>query len=179
MDLIEAEFLKSSHKFFDYYKNLAEKAMLQLEEAQLFLEPSAGSNSIAIIVQHMAGNMHSRWQNFPNTDGESASRNRDAEFELHLSTKAELLEAWESGWADVFAALGRIKDILAPLTIRGEQITVLEAVQRQVAHYAHHVGQIVLLAKIMRGQSWVSLSIVRDGSGAFHTAMLEQNRRPE
>ncbi len=177
MDVIQAEFLKSSHKFFLYYKNLAEKAMSQLEEKHLFLEPSAGGNSIAIIVQHMNGNMHSRWQNFPNTDGESATRNRDAEFELHLSTQAELLEAWESGWAMVFAALERIEDVLAPVAIRSEQITVLEAVQRQVAHYAHHVGQIVLLAKTMRGQEFISLSIARGGSSAFNTAMLEQKTK--
>ena len=169
---MQAEFLNSSHKFFLYYKELGEKAMLQLEDQQLFLDPSEGGNSIAVIVQHMAGNMHSRWTGFPDTtDGESASRNRDAEFELHLSTREKLLDTWESGWAVVFAALERIDDLLKTITIRGEQISVLEAVQRQVAHYAHHVGQIVFLAKIMQGQEFISLSIPRGGSVAFYTAM--------
>ncbi len=175
--MIQTEFIRSSHKFFLYYKILGEKAMQQLEEAQLFLEPSAGSNSIAIIVQHMAGNMHSRWTGFPNTDGESATRNRDAEFELHLATREELLKTWESGWSVVFAALERIEDVLSPMQIRGETLTVLEAVQRQVAHYAHHVGQIVLLAKTMRGQEFTSLSIPRGGSSKFNATMLEKANR--
>ncbi len=174
--MMQEEFLKSSRKFFLYYKELGEKAMLQLEEAQLFLTPSAGSNSIAVIVQHMAGNMHSRWTGFPDTDGESASRNRDAEFELHLDTREELHKTWESGWAVVFAALERIDDVLKTVTIRGQQITVLEAIQRQVAHYAHHAGQIVFSAKIMRGQEFISLSVPRGGSAAFNAAMLEKTK---
>jgi hypothetical protein len=122
MVMIQAEFIRSSKKFFLYYKNLGEKAISQLEEAQLFLEPSAGGNSIAIIVQHMAGNMHSRWASFPNGDGESATRNRDAEFELHLATRAEVFKTWESGWEQVFTALERIEDVLRPMQIRGETI---------------------------------------------------------
>jgi hypothetical protein len=172
--MMHAEFLKTSQKFFLYYKTLGEKAMGQLEDKQLFLEPSEGSNSIAIIVQHLSGNMHSRWTGFPDADGESASRNRDAEFELFLSTRKNLLETWESGWAVVFAALERLDDVMRLVKIRGESITVLEAVQRQVAHYAHHVGQIVLLAKIMRGEDFISLSVPRGGSAAFNTAMQEK-----
>jgi Protein of unknown function (DUF1572) len=175
MVMIQTEFIRSSHKFFLYYKTLGEKAISQLEDAQLFLEPSAGGNSIAIIVQHLSGNMHSRWSGFPNSDGESPTRNRDTEFELHLETREELLETWESGWAVVFAALERIEDVLRPMQIRGETITVLEAVQRQVAHYAHHVGQIVLLAKTMRGQEFTSLSIPRGGSSAFNATMQKAN----
>lgn len=167
-------FISSSKKFFLYYKTLAEKAMLQLEDEELFLEPSLGLNSIAILVQHMSGNMHSRWAGFPNTDGESATRNRDAEFELHLTSREALLEAWEAGWEQVFLALDRIEDVLLPVTIRGEPITSLEAVQRQVAHYAHHVGQIVQLAKMQRGQAWLSLSIARGASAAFNAAKLEK-----
>jgi hypothetical protein len=173
MTPLHAEFLSSSRKFFGYYKTLAEQALLQLEDAALFTTPSEGGNSIAVVVQHMVGNMHSRWAGFPAQDGESQTRNRDAEFEPSLQTRAEMMAAWEGGWAVLYAALERLEglDLLVPVRIRGEQITALEAVQRQLAHYPHHIGQIVLLAKTMRGQAWQSLSIARGGSAAFNQKM--------
>jgi hypothetical protein len=172
---IEQEFIASSRKFFVYYKTLGEKAMAQLEDDQLFLAHPNG-NSIAVVVQHMAGNMHSRWAGFPDQDGESQSRNRDTEFEVYLQTRDDLLTTWQGGWAVLFAALERLEglDLLHTVRIRGEDITALEAVHRQLAHYAHHVGQIVLLGKSWRGEDWQSLSIARGGSGAFNQSMLEK-----
>jgi uncharacterized damage-inducible protein DinB len=179
MNPIHSEFIASSRKFFVYYKTLGEKTFLQLEDEQLFLEPNTGSNSIAVIVQHMVGNMHSRWAGFPNQDGESQTRNRDAEFEPYLQSRAELLAAWEGGWAVLFAALEQLEaiELLSPIRIRGEQISALEAVHRQLAHYAHHVGQIVLLGKMFRGQDWQSLSIPRGGSAVFNQQMQEKTKR--
>ncbi len=175
---MQTEFLQSSHKFFLYYKTLAEKAMLQLEEHELLLDLH-GANSVAIIVQHMVGNMISRWQNFPSNDGENPNRNRDEEFSLQLRTRAEIMQHWEHGWREVFAALKRLEQIslLETTTIRGEEITAIEAVQRQIAHYAHHVGQIVFIAKMQRGEHWQSLSIPKGGSSAFNAAMLEKSTR--
>jgi hypothetical protein len=175
MNPVQQEFIASSHKFFLYYKTLGEQAMLQLEDEQLFLANSGG-NSIAVLVQHMAGNMHSRWAGFPDQDGESQSRNRDAEFEVFLKSRDEMLGVWESGWAVLFSALERLNqlDLLQTVQIRGEPVSVLEAVHRQLAHYAHHVGQIVLLAKTWRAEAWQSLSIARGDSAAFNQRMFKK-----
>jgi hypothetical protein len=132
---------------------------------------------VAVIVKHLAGNMHSRWDNLF-ADGESATRNRDLEFEDDVATRAEILARWASGWASVFATLEGFHedDWSREVRVRGEPISALEAVQRQLAHYAYHVGQIVLVARLRRGEDWQSLSIPRGGSGAFNAAMLERHK---
>src|ERR1700692_3355158 len=132
-----------------YYKKLAERAMEQVSDAQLFAVLDGEMNSIAVIVKHLTGNMRSRWTDFLTTDGEKPDRNRDAEFEAPPATRAELLEMWERGWKLLFAALEPLTeaDLTRTVTIRSEPHSVMQAINRQVAHYAHHVGQILFLAK--------------------------------
>ena len=169
------EFRRASLKFFSYYKTLGERALAQLHDDELHLEPASGMNSAAVIVQHLTGNMHSRWTDLFGEDGESATRDRDAEFEDLCESRAELMMRWESGWAVLFAALEGLSDAdwTRPVRIRGEAISVIEAVQRQLAHYPYHVGQLVLIARWRRGVDWESPSIPRGGSAAFNAAMLE------
>ncbi len=174
MDVLSA-FKASSLKFFRYYMQLGENAMAQLSDEQLHATLAPDSNSIAVIVQHMVGNMHSRWDNFLTSDGESATRDRDLEFvDLHES-QAALMRRWEGGWAALFAALERMTDTdwTRSVTIRGEHLSVIEAVQRQLAHYPHHVGRIVILARAMRGVDWQNLSVARGQSAAFTAAVSE------
>jgi hypothetical protein len=153
---------------FERLKGQGEKAIGQVaEDAALERRLDAESNSIGILVRHLAGNMRSRWTDFLTTDGEKASRNREAEFDLATTmSRAELLETWEAGWACVFAALRPLSpaQLGAPVRIRGEELSVIEAITRQVSHYAGHVGQIVLLAKHLAGPSWQSQSIPRGKS---------------
>src|SRR2546422_497761 len=142
-------YVKDSIDLFRYYKKLAERAMAQCSDEGLFATLDAESNSIAIVVKHMAGNMRSRWMDFLTTDGEKPDRNRDSEFEEPPSTRAAMMQMWEAGWAYVFGALEPLAeaDLGRTVTIRGEPHSVMQAINRQVAHYANHVGQIVLLAK--------------------------------
>jgi Protein of unknown function (DUF1572) len=172
---LSGEFRRATLKFFRYYQQLGERALAQLRDDELHLEPAPGANSAAVIVQHLTGNMHSRWDHLF-TDGESATRNRDLEFVESAETRAEIMTRWTSGWTALYAALEALgdDDLLREVRIRGEAITVLEAIQRQLAHYPHHVGQIVYIAKSRRGEDWQSLSIPRGGSGAFNAAMLEK-----
>ena len=168
-------FKASSLKFFGYYKQLAENAMMQLSDEQLHIAIAPDSNSIAVIIQHMTGNMHSRWDNFLSSDGESATRDRDLEFSDLFEPRDALMRRWEGGWAAVFAALHGLsdEDWMRSVTIRGERLSVIEAVQRQLAHYPHHVGQIVVLAKTMRGADWQNLSVARGQSAAYTAAVSE------
>jgi hypothetical protein len=155
-------YLAEALRVFRQYKELGEKAMAQLEPAGLFQVLDEQSNCIAVIVKHMGGNMRSRWTDFLTSDGEKSDRNRDGEFELSASTTpADVRRWWDDGWRCVFAALEplRADDLLRTVTIRGEPHTVLQAIDRQVAHYAYHVGQIVLLAKHLTGERWQTLSI--------------------
>ena len=170
-----AEFRASSLKFFQYYKQLAEGAMAQLSDEELHVVSAPDSNSVAVIVQHMAGNMHSRWDNFLSSDGESATRDRDLEFIDVNESRDQLMQRWERGWAALFAALYGLsdEDWTRSVTIRGETLSVIEAVQRQLSHYPHHVGQIVILARAMRGADWRSLSVARGQSAAYTTAVSE------
>ncbi len=174
---LAGEFRRSTEKFFNYYKRLGEGAMAQLHDDELHLEPAPGLNSVATIVQHLAGNMHSRWDRLLDADGESQTRNRDREFEDALETRAQILMRWESGWKALFTALEGLsdRDLLRQIRIRGEAITVVEAIQRQLSHYPYHVGQIVLIARMRRGDRWESLSIPKGGSAAFNAAMLERD----
>ncbi len=163
-------YLEDARSLFAYYKKLAERAMDQLTDEQLFATLDSEANSIALIVKHMTGNMRSRWTDFLTTDGEKPDRNRDGEFETPPATRAALLATWEAGWACVFSALQPLTDVdlSRTVTIRGEPHSVLQAINRQLAHYPHHVGQIVLLAKHSCCENWQSLSIPRKGSADFN-----------
>jgi hypothetical protein len=176
-------FIKDSIDLFRYYKNLAERAMAQCPDAALFTILDAESNSIAVIVKHMSGNMRSRWSDFLTSDGEKPDRNRDTEFEEPPKTRAELLELWERGWKYVFDALQPLTDADAArtVTIRNEPHSVMQAINRQVAHYSHHIGQILFLAKHLTFTStgkWQSLSVPRGQSKQF-TADVAAGRKSQ
>jgi hypothetical protein len=165
-------YLDEAHRQMRGHKRLAEGAMAQLKDEELFGTLDPESNSIAVIVKHMAGNMRSRFTDFLTSDGEKPDRYRDQEFELSsATTRADLTKWWEEGWARVFEAIESLKpeDLMRTVTIRGEPHTVLQAVNRQVAHYAYHTGQIVFLAKHFRSGKWRSLSIPRGKSEEFKT----------
>ncbi len=155
---------------FRQYKKLAERAMEQVTDEQLFLAVNEESNSIAVIVKHMAGNMRSRWTDFLTSDGEKANRNRDSEFIDPPGTRAELMKIWDEGWACLFGALEplREEDLPRTITIRGEEHSVMQAVNRQMAHYPYHVGQIVLLAKQFADENWTALTVPRNKSSEFN-----------
>lgn len=159
---------------FRYYKRLGERAFEQCPDEGLFTALDGESNSIAIIVKHMAGNMRSRWTDFLTTDGEKPDRNRDTEFEEPPANRSELLAAWERGWKIVFDALEPLTeaDLARTVTIRTEPHSVMQAINRQVAHYSYHVGQIVFLAKHLSTKTrgnWDSLSVPRKKSGEFNS----------
>ena len=170
---LTTSYLKDSIDLFRFYKKGAERAMAQCSDEALFTTIDSESNSIAIIVKHMAGNMRSRWMDFLTTDGEKADRNRDAEFEDPPKTRAELMELWERGWKHVFDALEPLTDadLTRTVTIRTEPHSVMQAINRQIAHYAYHCGQIVMLAKHFRGDKWSSLSVPRNRSAEFNRAV--------
>jgi hypothetical protein len=176
-------YIKDSIDLFRYYKNLAERAMAQCPDAALFTILDAESNSIAVIVKHMSGNMRSRWSDFLTSDGEKPDRNRDTEFEEPPKTRAELLQLWERGWKYVFDALQPLTDADAArtVTIRNEPHSVMQAINRQVAHYSHHIGQILFLAKHLTFTStgkWQSLSVPRGQSKQF-TADVAAGRKSQ
>ena len=163
-------YIEDSLSLFRYYKQLAERAIEQVTDEQLFATLDDEANSIAIIVKHMAGNMRSRWTDFLTTDGEKPNRNRDSEFVAPPVTRKALMDDWHDGWARVFQALEPLTDadLGRTITIRGEAHSVMQAVNRQLAHYAHHVGQIVLLAKHFAHHSWQTLSVPRNRSTEFN-----------
>ena len=163
-DQVGSAYLAEVVRVFRQYKRLADRAIAQVAPEAVFRPLDAESNSIAVLIQHMAGNMRSRWTDFLTTDGEKPDRNRDAEFEaVPGSDLAALLEAWEEGWRLTLDAVESLSpdDLLREVRIRGEPHSVLQAINRQVAHYAYHVGQIVLLAKHARGAAWETLSMPR------------------
>lgn len=166
---LSTSYLRDSIGLFHYYKKLGERAMAQCPDEALFITLDAESNSIAIMVKHMSGNMRSRWRDFLTTDGEKPDRHRDTEFETPPTTRAELTEMWERGWKYVFDALEPLTeaDLTRTVTIRSEPHSVMQAINRQIAHYAHHVGQILFLAKHLtftRTGKWESLSVPRGKS---------------
>ena len=166
-------YVSDSIGLFRYYKKLGERAMEQCPDEALFVTLDAESNSIAIIVKHMAGNMRSRWMDFLTTDGEKPDRNRDTEFEAPPRTRAELMEMWERGWKYVFDALEPLTeaDLTRTVTIRTEPHSVMQAISRQLAHYAHHVGQILFAAKhftFSKTGKWESLSVPRGKSAEMN-----------
>lgn len=163
-------YLEDSLALFAYYRKLGDRAIAQVSDEHLFTAIDSEANSIAVIVKHMAGNMRSRWTDFLTTDGEKPDRHRDFEFEEPPATRAALLAAWEAGWACLFGALQPLTDadLTRTITIRGEAHSVMQAINRQLAHYPHHVGQIVLLAKHFAGEQWQTLSVPRRGSAEFN-----------
>ena len=171
-DPVGAALLASFHYNFQQYKTLADRALAQLSAAEWLHRPAPGSNSAAVIVRHLTGNLRSRFTNFLTSDGEKPTRQRDQEFEEPTTPAAvpALQRDWEAAWALLFNLLDALQpaDLLRPVAIRGEAHTVLAAVQRQVAHYAAHVGQLVQLAKIIRGESFQNLSIPRGQSQEFN-----------
>lgn len=173
---IEQNFLESGIKLFRYYKKLGEGAMAQLSDEEVLCKPNELSNSIALIVHHLNGNMLSRWTDFLNSDGEKPWRDREAEFEKSYTSKAEMLEAWEKGWKCLLDALESLKpeELSKIIYIRNEGQTVLEAIQRQLAHYPHHVGQILYQAKILKGDEFKSLSIPKGKSDSFNKEHFSQ-----
>ncbi len=162
-------YLEDSLTLFRYYKNLAERAIAQVTDEQLLTILDDEMNSIAVIVKHMAGNMRSRWTDFLTSDGEKPDRNRDEEFIAPPATREGMLAVWEDGWKRVFDALAPLsdKDLTRTVTIRGEPHSVMQAINRQIAHYSYHCGQIVLLAKHFNHAGWQSLSIPRRQSEEF------------
>jgi len=169
---LSTSYLSDSIGLFHYYKKLADRAMAQCPDEALFTTIDPESNSIALIVKHMSGNMRSRWRDFLTSDGEKSDRNRDTEFENPPQTRAELMQLWEAGWKYVFDALEPLTeaDLTRTVTIRSEPHSVMQAVNRQIAHYAHHVGQILFLAKhltVAKTGKWESLSVPRGKSAEF------------
>jgi len=174
-------YLQSVKKQFSYYKALAEKTFAQLTEEQLFWQYNEESNSIAIIAKHLAGNMLSRWTDIFTTDGEKEWRDRDAEFENDFHTKDELIEFWEKGWNVFQTTLESltVEDLEKIIYIRNQGHTVLEAINRQLAHYPYHVGQIVFIGKMICNQSWESLSIPRNTSANYNQNMFNKPKHRE
>jgi len=163
-------YLNSVKKRFEYYKTLAEKTFEQLNDEDLFWQYNEESNSIAIIVKHLSGNMLSRWTDFLTSDGEKPGRDRDKEFENGITSRQELLDIWNAGWDCLFAALNSIKedDWQKYIYIRGERHSVVDAINRQLAHYPYHIGQIVFIGKMVAGDNWKSLSIPKGDSQTFN-----------
>ena len=170
---IEQIFLKSSLKIFRQYKALAEKAMDQLSDEQVLQKPNDASNSIALIVHHMSGNMLSRFTDFLTSDGEKTWRNRDLEFEESYPDKKAMMIAWEKGWKLVIDTVESLKeeDLSKTVYIRSEGQSVVDAIQRQIAHYSNHVGQILYQAKILKGDDFKSLTIPKGKSEEFNRGM--------
>jgi len=163
---IGAEFLRSARARYESLQKLGEQALARLDDADVAKSLDPESNSVAVLVQHVAGNMRSRWTDFLTTDGEKPDRNRDGEFEAAPgATKAQLMQRWEAGWRCLYAALDALRpeDLPRTVLIRGEALTALDAINRQLVHYGQHVGQIVLLAKHLKWQTWKSLTIPRKG----------------
>ena len=163
-------YIEDALAVFRHYKRLAERAMEQLTDEQFFAAIDKEANSIAVIVKHMAGNMRSRWTDFLTTDGEKPNRDRDSEFVEPPATREGLMAMWGDGWNRVFAAIEPLTDadLGRTVTIRGEAHSVVQAINRQLAHYPHHVGQIVLLAKHFACDHWHSLSVPRNKSAEFN-----------
>lgn len=169
--MITNTYLESLKQQFLYYKTLGEKAIDQVEPEQLFVAVNENTNSIAVIIKHLAGNMHSRWTDFLTTDGEKEWRNRDAEFEVIVSSKEELMKVWNQGWNCFFDALNSIEEnqLDTIIYIRNEGHSLLEALNRQLAHYPYHIGQIVFYSKLLKQSEWTSLSIAKNKSIGYNT----------
>lgn len=178
---METGYLKSVIKQFEYYKMLGEKTIAQLPDDKLFWQYNSESNSIAIIVNHLHGNMMSRWTDFLTTDGEKEWRNRDEEFEDHITTKEELQKRWNAGWDCFFNALQQLNenDLQETIYIRNQGHTVMEAINRQLAHYPYHIGQIIYIGKMICDSNWQSLSIPKGNSKQFNNEKFAQEKHQQ
>jgi hypothetical protein len=172
--IFTTSYSEDARAIFRQYKKLADASIAQVSDADLYCTLDPESNSIAIVMKHMAGNMISRWTDFLTTDGEKPTRNRDSEFEDPPATRAELLALWERGWSCLFGALDPLTDadLTRTITIRGEAHSVMQAINRQVAHYSYHCGQIVFLAKHIQSSDWKCLSVPRRKSEEFNRKVL-------
>ncbi len=169
-EAISRNYLEDAIRSFRSYKRLAERALEQVGDDEFFVQIDEESNSLAVMVKHIAGNQRSRWRDFLTSDGEKPDRHRDTEFELIEDTRESLMAFWESGWATLFEALESLtpEDLERTVTIRGEPHTVVEAINRQLTHYPYHIGQIVFLAKHLRASEWKTLSVPRNRSAEFN-----------
>ena len=177
----ELSYLGSIRKQFEYYKGLGQRTFDQLQDDQLNWQYNDASNSIATIVQHLAGNMKSRWTDFLTTDGEKPWRHRDQEFAIQEWSKKDLLALWESGWEVLFSALDTLtdKDLERMIYIRNMGHTVTEAINRQLAHYSYHVGQIVYIGRMLRNDDWQSLSVPKGQSQQYNERKFSKPKRRE
>ncbi len=166
---------------FRNYKKMAERAMEQISDEEFFALIDAEANSIAVIVKHIAGNLHSRWRDFLTTDGEKPDRHRDTEFEIIEDTRESLMNFWETGWQTLFENVQPLMpdDFARTVTIRGEPHTIAEAINRQMTHYAYHIGQIVLLAKHFKSTTWKTLSVPKNQSAQFNQFLAEKQAAGE
>jgi Protein of unknown function (DUF1572) len=170
---VASHYLDETRRQFRGHKRMAEGAMSQLSDEEFFVTLDPESNSVAILVKHLAGNMRSRFSDFLTSDGEKPDRFRDREFELGAGTaRTDVMKWWEEGWNCVFSAIESLKpeDVMRTVTVRSQPHTVMQAINRQIAHYAQHIGQIVFLAKHLRSKEWKTLSIPRGKSEDFKTA---------
>jgi hypothetical protein len=177
---LATHYLEEAHRQMRGHKHMGEAAMSQLSDADFFVTLDPESNSIAVLVKHLAGNMRSRFTDFLTSDGEKSDRFRDREFEVTgATTRADVMKCWDEGWACVLETLKGLKpeDVMREVTIRNEPHTVLQAINRQIAHYAAHVGQIVFLAKHLRSSEWKTLTIPRGKSEEFKTVVPKTNKR--
>ena len=174
-------YLESARKQFEYYKTLGERSIAQLSDEELFWQYNPESNSIGIIVKHLWGNMLSRWTDFLTSDGEKEWRQREAEFDADIKDRQELMEKWNAGWACLFTALDSLNEDNFDTTIyiRNMGHTVVEAINRQMAHYAYHVGQMAYIARMIKGTAWQSLSIPRGESAAYNQAKFAKPKHRE
>jgi hypothetical protein len=170
MKTIGEEFLQTVIARVKYYKQLGEKTFEQLEENDFHWQPSSESNSIAVIIQHLTGNMLSRWTNFLSEDGEKEWRQRDDEFEIHGYSKQQLLDTWNKGWDCFLHTLDSLTndDLLKTIYIRKEPMTAIDAINRQLAHYPYHIGQIVYIGRMIKNENWKNLSIPKGASQQFN-----------
>ena len=172
------DYLKTAKRDFQYYKTLGEKTFSQLDEKDCFWQFDSESNSIAVIVNHLYGNMKSRWTDFLSSDGEKEWRKRDLEFENQLKTKAEVLNRWEQGWNCIFKSLDLINEdnFNTKIYIRNQEHSVIQAINRQIAHYAYHVGQMVYIGRLIKGSKWKCLSIPRGKSEDFNQEKFSRGK---
>lgn len=175
---MKTEYIDSVIKQFEYYKSVGEKTFDQLDENELFWQFNQESNSIAIIVNHLWGNMKSRWTDFLTTDGEKEWRNRDLEFEAVIKSKKELLEKWNDGWECLFDALNSVnaENFNKKIYIRNQEHSILEAINRQFAHYSYHVGQIVYVGRMIKAREWNSLTISKGKSTEFNKEKFSKGK---
>lgn len=175
---MNSEYLESAKKQFEYYKLLGEKTFDQLSEEKMFFKYNEDSNSIAVIIKHLHGNMLSRWKDFLTSDGEKDTRDRDGEFEEGATTKVQLLLLWRQGWECLFDALNSLKeeDFGKTIYIRNQGHSVMEAINRQLAHYPYHVGQIVFIGKMLADNNWKSLSIPKNKSKEFNADKFSKEK---